>query len=1047
MPDIDIIRLDKDGTVVSVFNPPQRRSHAGQTEADLEEALMKQFQAQGYEYLEIHQNEQLVENLRRQLEKLNESVLLDRAGRSGFSDSEWKALFSQHLANPQKTKLDKVKLIQEDPRITIILDNGNPANIRLFEKVRWQENTLQVIHQYAENSGLARNRYDVTILVNGFPMVHIELKKRSVPIRQAFEQIHRYEKESFWAGSGLFGYVHIFVISDGTETKYFSSTTKPDNKATSFDLTSHWADARNTPILDIEDFTSTFLAANTIRQILAKFCVVTTDGNLLVMRPYQITAVQRILNKILIAENQNWKEAAPKPGQEPVPLGGYVWHATGSGKTLTSFKTAQLASVSSLGIAKVLFVVDRKDLDTQTMQEYNRFEENCVAATNNVSRLDDQLSNRTVKIGSKSVDFAQQRIVVTTIQKLARFLKKFPTHPIYDQPVVIIFDECHRSQFGEMHAAIKKRFKRKCLFGFTGTPIFPENAEYTVDQTPITTPGLFGVQLHAYTLVDSIRDRNTLKFMVDLYDSMKAKQNIKDETVPTIDHRAALEAPERLLSVTRYIFTHYGRKTQGGRYNAILTASSIPMAIRYYETIQAHMDEFSQYMADHPEDFDAAFAKDHKDKKLKVAIIYSQTHLEAKEVIVERGRIEEEDPEGTDGLDEAEKSSLAKAIQDYNATFNCAFDTDGKFQNYYNNVAERMKKRELDLLIVVNMFLTGFDAKCLNTLFCDRLLQTHGLIQAFSRTNRVYDQGKTYGSIVCFLNIQQQIDEAFALFGCSEGQEIALLRSYRDYMDGYTDREGKQYPGYLALAKELTDTYPIGTVMQTDQEKRAFILLFNQILKLQNILESFDAFEAEDPLHGLLQDYKSIYQNLHDEFKSEKQTGKNINDDIQFEMELMARTFINVDYLLQLIAKLRPGSPLNAQDPILYNAILSAINATPEFHSKKKLIEGFMNCVTVQGTPVDEEHWINFVGGYMSRNLDKIIQDEGLQAAPTRTFMERAMKARDMSQFDIKFSEMYRDNVNPFLLPPDQHYEFGEKKEHIRSKLVKFMEMYDGYTL
>ena len=776
-----VVAASNESTVVTEYEPQSKRSDAYQSEAALEQAFIKMLEEQGYAYLPIHDNADLVANLRRQLEILNHYT---------FTDKEWDNFFKDKIANANDGIKEKTRRIQEDNIQNLTREDGSTVNITLLDKKNIHNNRLQVINQYVENSGNYNNRYDVTILVNGLPLVHVELKRRGVPIKEAFNQINRYQRDSFWAGSGLYEYVQIFVISNGTNTKYYSnstrynaikdakhSKTKKEKTSNSFEFTSFWADANNRVIPDLIDFTKTFFAKHTILNILTKYCVFTSESMLMVMRPYQITATERILNRIEIANN--YKKYGSIAG------GGYIWHTTGSGKTLTSFKTARLASNLPY-IDKVLFVVDRKDLDYQTMKEYDRFEK---GAAN---------SNTSTAVLKRQLEDDNCRIIITTIQKLSTFVNKNKGHEVYQKHIVIIFDECHRSQFGDMHTAIVKNFKKYHIFGFTGTPIFAANTGAVRNPKMFTTEQTFGDQLHTYTIVDAINDKNVLPFRVDYIKTMDVEPDIDDKDVWDIDREKAFMAPERIELVTKYILEHFDQKTYRGDksyafnvltnisevasakngaveeikqkqrvsgFNSIFAVASVPMAKLYYA-------EFKRQMEADPT------------KKLRIATIYSYGANEEET----DGILDEENPEDTSALDQSSRDFLEAAIRDYNEMFHTNYSTDGdKFQNYYKDVSLRMKNKELDMLIVINMFLTGFDATTLNTLWVDKNLKMHGLIQAFSRTNRILNSIKTFGNIVCFRNLQRRVDDAISLFGDKNASGIVLLKSFKDYYYGYTD--------------------------------------------------------------------------------------------------------------------------------------------------------------------------------------------------------------------------------------------------------------------
>ena len=844
MPYFNIVAQSSESTVVTEYKPQSKRSEAYQSEADLEKEFIRLLCELGYERLTVHKEADLIANLRTQLEKLNNYR---------FTDGEWKRFWNEVLANTNSGILEKTRLIQEDYVQVLRRDNGESKNIQLIDKKCIHNNSLQLINQYtvsAEEGAAHDNRYDVTVLVNGLPLIHIELKRRGVPIREAFNQIDRYQRDSFWASGGLYEFVQIFVISNGTNTKYYSNTTrfnhvkdaktqktKKSKTSNSFEFTSFWADANNRIIPDLVDFTKTFFCKHTVLNILTRYCVFTAENMLLVMRPYQIVATERILNRIEIADN--YKKYGTAAG------GGYIWHTTGSGKTLTSFKTAQLATKLDY-IDKVLFVVDRKDLDYQTMKEYDRFEKGAANSNTSTAVLKRQLEDDNAKI------------IITTIQKLATFIKKNAGHSVFDKRVVIIFDECHRSQFGDMHQAITKYFKKYNLFGFTGTPIFAVNAG--VSKSPIrTTEQAFGDQLHAYTIVDAINDKNVLPFRVDYIKTMEAEPDIDDKEVWDINREKAFLAPERIRIVTDYILTHFDKKTYRGDktytfsvlknvsevasasgrqqideikqkqrvsgFNSIFAVSGVDAAKLYYA-------EFQRQMAEHPQ------------RRLKIAVIYSYGANEEET----DGILDEENPEDTSALDRNSRDFLDAAIRDYNEMFRTNYSTDGdKFQNYYKDVSLRMKNKELDLLIVVNMFLTGFDATTLNTLWVDKNLKMHGLIQAYSRTNRILNSIKVFGNIVCFRNLQKRTDDAISLFGDKEAGGIVLMRGYKDYYFGYEDNDGKHHTGYRDMIEELTAKFPLSEERITgEQFQREFIVLFGAILRMRNLLTSFDEFAGNE---------------------------------------------------------------------------------------------------------------------------------------------------------------------------------------------------------
>lgn len=1031
----NIIAQSSESTVVTEYKPQAKRSEAYQSEADLEQEFIRLLCELGYERLTIHKEADLIANLRTQLEKLNNYR---------FTDGEWKRFWDEVLANTNSGILEKTRLIQEDYVQVLRRDNGESKNIQLIDKKCIHNNSLQVINQYAistEEGAAHDNRYDVTVLVNGLPLIHIELKRRGVPIREAFNQIDRYQRDSFWASSGLYEFVQIFVISNGTNTKYYSNTTrfnhikdakaqkaKKSKTSNSFEFTSFWADANNRIIPDLVDFTKTFFCKHTILNILTRYCVFTAENMLLVMRPYQIVATERILNRIEIANN--YKKYGTVAG------GGYIWHTTGSGKTLTSFKTAQLATKLDY-IDKVLFVVDRKDLDYQTMKEYDRFEK---GAAN---------SNTSTAVLKRQLEDDNARIIITTIQKLATFIKKNAGHSVFDKRVVIIFDECHRSQFGDMHQAITKYFKKYNLFGFTGTPIFAVNAGVSNNPTLRTTEQAFGDQLHAYTIVDAINDKNVLPFRVDYIKTMDAEPDIDDKEVWDINREKAFLAPERIRLVTDYILTHFDQKTYRGDktytysvlqniaevasagskqqieeikqkqrvsgFNSIFAVSSVDAAKLYYA-------EFQRQMAENPQ------------KRLKVAVIYSYGANEEET----DGILDEENPEDTSALDQSSRDFLDAAIRDYNGMFHTNYSTDGdKFQNYYKDVSLRMKNKELDLLIVVNMFLTGFDATTMNTLWVDKNLKMHGLIQAYSRTNRILNSIKVFGNIVCFRNLQKRTDDAISLFGDKEAGGIVLMRGYKDYYFGYEDADGKYHPGYQDMIEELTTKFPLTEERITgEQRQKEFIVLFGAILRMRNLLTSFDEFAGSEILSERdFQDYLGRYQDLRDEWKNRKPGGEkeDITDDIVFEIELIKQIEINIDYILLLVQKYHDS---HCDDKEVLITIRKAVDASPELRSKKALIETFIAGINDVSDVMLE--WRTFVAEEKERQLVAIIQEENLKDDETRRFMESSF--RDGS---VKTTGTDIDR----LMPPISRFGGGnraEKKQTIIEKLKGFFDRFFG---
>lgn len=1025
----NIVAATSENTVVTEYTPEPRSADAYQSEAELEKDFISRLTELGYEYLTIHKEDELIANLRTQLERLNGYT---------FTEGEWKRFFTEYIANANEGIVEKTKTIQEDHVKTLKRDDGTSKNITLIDKKNIHNNYLQVLNQYAIDTGKRKNRYDVTVLVNGFPLVHIELKRRGVPIREAFNQIDRYQRDSFWAGSGLFEYVQIFVISNGTNTKYYSNTTrfnavkesgkshKKTKTSNSFEFTSFWADANNKVIPDLVDFTKTFFAKHTILNILTKYCIFTSENLLLVMRPYQIVATERILNRIEIAHN--YKKYGSIAG------GGYIWHTTGSGKTLTSFKSARLAS-NLYYIDKVLFVVDRKDLDYQTMREYDRFEK---GAAN---------SNTSTTVLKRQLEDPDCHIIITTIQKLATFIKKNAQHDVYDKHIVIIFDECHRSQFGDMHQAITKKFKKYHLFGFTGTPIFALNSGTSKNPNLRTTAQAFGDQLHSYTIVDAINDKNVLPFRVDYIQTMDKEEDIEDVKVWDIDREAAYLAPQRISLVTSYILDHFNQKTYRSErtysynvltniaevadtkkrkqvqeirqkqrisgFNSIFAVSSVQAAKLYYE-------EFIKQMTASPE------------KALKIAVIYSYGANEEDP----DGILDEENPEDTSALDSTSRDFLEYAIKQYNSQFNTNYDTSSdKFQSYYKDVSLRMKNKEIDLLIVVNMFLTGFDATTLNTLWVDKNLKMHGLIQAYSRTNRILNSIKKFGNIVCFRALQKRTDAAIALFGDKAAGGIVTMRSFDDYYNGYEDSKGKHIDGYVDLIDKLLTGFPIDEPQIIGEERqKEFISLLGAILRMRNLLVSFDDFNGKELISERdFQDYLGRYQDLRDEWNERRKRGDltNIDDDIVFEIELIKQIEINIDYILMLVQQYHDS---HCMDKEVLITIQKAVDSSPELRSKKDLIENFIAGINEVDDVMNE--WHSYVVQEREKTLQTIITEEKLKSEETRQFIEGAFR-----DGGIKTTGTDIDKI----LPAVSRFGGGNrkaKKETVIEKLKAFFERF-----
>lgn len=1002
----NVVMEMNDSTVVTEYEPVKRKSDSYQSEQALENEFIRMLTEQGYDYIEIHDSESLIKNLRTQLEILNDYK---------FTDSEWDRFFNDSIANNNDGIVEKTRKIQEDNIQVLKKDDGTSKNITLIDKKCIHNNRLQVINQYVENSGNYDNRYDVTVLVNGLPLVHIELKRRGVALKEAFNQINRYQRDSFWAGSGLYEYIQIFVISNGTSTKYYSNTTreshikeqtstrnKSKKTSNSFEFTSYWADSNNKVISDLVDFTRTFFAKHTILNILTKYCVFTSEELLLVMRPYQIVATERILNRIQVATNYK------KMGT--IEAGGYIWHTTGSGKTLTSFKTAQLASKLEY-IDKVLFVVDRKDLDYQTMKEYDRFQK---GAAN---------GNRSTKVLQKQLEDTTSKIIVTTIQKLSEFVKRNKNHPVYQKHLVLIFDECHRSQFGDMHKMIVQNFKNYHLFGFTGTPIFAKNAGKTTNPDFCTTEQAFGEKLHTYTIVDAINDGNVLPFRIDYINTIKAKEGMTDKEVEAINTEEALSSPERVSNVVSYIIEHFDQKTKrnsfydlkGQRvngFNSMFAVASIPMAKKYYLEFKKQLEE--------------------KQKDLTIATIYSYAQNEED---TSDGILDDEGFE-TDLLDKSSREFLDFAIDEYNKKFKTNFSSEGNgFQDYYKDLSDKVKHREIDLLIVVNMFLTGFDATTLNTLWVDKNLKQHGLIQAYSRTNRILNSVKTYGNIVCFRNLQEVTNDAIALFGDKNATGIVLLKSYEDYYYGYEDENGKKQIGYEERIAMLLQKYPIGVQIIGEKAEKDFIVSIGNILRLRNILSSFDKFAGNEILSERdFQDYTGMYVDLYQKYKQKDDGEKeSIKDDIVFEMELVKQVEVNIDYILMLVAKYHQS---NCEDKEILGTIDKAIKSSLALRSKKELIDGFISKINADTNVMDD--WGKFVKEQKEIDLKKIINDENLNEEETRKFLDNAFRDGQVKTNGTDIEK---------ILPPMRRFGGGnraEKKENIIVKVKKFFEKYFG---
>ena len=1013
---LNIITENNCSTVVAEYSGLKRKDTSYQSEAQLEKEFIDTLVEEGYEFLTFSAEDELKLNLRHKLEELNHYT---------FDNDEWDNFFIKEIANKNQGIKEKTFIIQKDEIKVLKHSDGSTTNIRLIDKDNIHNNKLQVINQYV-NNGNRDNRYDVTILVNGLPLVHIELKKRGKTLREAFNQIDRYQRESFWANSGLYEYVQVFVISNGTYTKYYSNTTrdlhlknKKENikSSNTFEFTSYWADQKNVNIMDLIDFAKNFCSKHTLLNILTKYCVFTSNEELMVMRPYQIVATEKILNKIEIAHNYKWYGG--------IQSGGYIWHTTGSGKTLTSFKTAQLAT-SLEYIDKVLFVVDRKDLDYQTMKEYDNFQKD---AAN---------SNTSTKVLERQLNDPNARIIITTIQKLTSFVKKNDVNDIYNREVVFIFDECHRSQFGDMHKLIVKKFNKYYLFGFTGTPIFKENATShggllkTTDQT-------FGEKLHTYTIVDAIKDKNVLPFKYDYVGKVDVRDDVKDEKVYAIDEEKAFDNDMRIQLITDYIIKNFDIKTKTGNYlfktidnvdeiakdnkkkevkvvrslngfNSIFAVANINMAKKYYEAFK------------------------HQPNDLKIALIYSFGVNDA----IDDGLFDE-NSESTENLSKSDRDFLDAAIDDYNKMFGTNWDTSSdNFQSYYKDVSLRMKNKEIDLLIVANMFLTGFDAKTLNTLWVDKNLKYHGLIQAFSRTNRILNSIKVVGNIVSFRNLEEKLNDALGLFGDKEACGIVLLKSFKDYYEGYTDDKGKEVRGYKSYVEELLSKFPAGVEIIGEQNKKDFIKLYSAILKVTNILSSFDEFSGMELLVPRdVQDYHSMYQDIHDEFINiSKVNAVDITEDLEFEMELIKTIDINIDYILNLVKKYHES---NMQDKELLIKIQKTVSSSPELRNKKDLIEQFIESLNPDSDVYRD--FETFMNAKKKEELDKIIEEENLKSDETYEFIRKSF---DRGNIEENGTDIV--NVLPQMSRFSADNDRTIKKQRVLDKLVEFFDKFFSIT-
>ncbi|KGQ45024.1 type I restriction endonuclease subunit R [Gallibacterium anatis] len=999
--------------ILDKYEKIEQPSHY-QSEADLEREFIADLVQQGYEFRQdLTTNDKLLANVREQLQRLNDVR---------FSDEEWVRFVAEYLDPPAETLIDKTRKIHHDYIYDFVFDDGRIQNIYLVDKKNIQRNRLQVIQQF-EQTGTHANRYDVTVLVNGLPLVQIELKKRGVAIREAFNQVHRYSKESFNTENSLFKYLQIFVISNGTDTRYFANTTKRDKN--SFDFTMNWARSDNMPIKDLKDFTATFFQKNTLLNVLLHYSVFDVSDTLLIMRPYQIAATERILWKIKSTyENKNWS----KPES-----GGFIWHTTGSGKTLTSFKAARLATELPF-IDKVFFVVDRKDLDYQTMKEYQRFSPDSVNGSESTAGL------------KRNIERDDNKIIVTTIQKLNNLIKSEENLELYQKRVVFIFDECHRSQFGKAQKNLKKNFKKFCQFGFTGTPIFPENALGSE-----TTASVFGRELHSYVITDAIRDEKVLKFKVDYNDvrpqfkSLEQEQNL--EKLSALENKQALLHPQRLREIAQYILRNFKQKTHrlnasGKGFNAMFAVNSVDAAKLYYEI-------FKDLQKDSP-------------NPLKIATIFS---FAANEEQNAKGDIADESFEPT-AMDSSAKEFLQAAINDYNAYFQTNYSVESKaFQNYYRDLAKRVKNQEIDLLIVVGMFLTGFDAPCLNTLFVDKNLRYHGLIQAYSRTNRIFDDVKKFGNIVTFRDLEQATIDALTLFGNANTRNIVLERSYQDYMNGYVNSSGEFVRGYQDIVRELQRKFPDPAAIEKEEDKKAFVKLFGEYLRIDNVLQNYDEYadlinenlaeittakeengtysgtEQLSILSGQhLQNYLSTYNDIRDWLRRDRKGEEQSTidwDDVIFEVDLLKSQEINLDYILELIFE--QNKKLNNKEALI-EEIRRTIRASVGNRAKESLIVDFINQTDLNeiGDKVSIiEAFFKFAQIEQEKEANALITDESLNKDAAKRYIAISLKRGYASENGTELNETL-----PKLSPLNPAYR--TKKQTVFEKIVAFIEKFKG---
>lgn len=1021
------IAESKNFIVLDKYTKKWQANESYQSEGDLEQDLIQDLRNQGYEYLPgRNTSETMLANVREQLQILNNMM---------FSDSEWRRFVETYLDKPSDNIVDKTRKIHDDYIHDFVFDDGRIQNIYVLDKKNIARNKVQVIKQF-EQTGSYANRYDVTILVNGLPLVQIELKKRGVAIREAFNQVHRYSKESFNHEHSLYKYLQLFVISNGTDTRYFANTTQRNKN--SFDFTMNWAKADNSLIKDLKDFTATFFQKNTLLNVLLHYSVFDVSNTLLVMRPYQIAATERILWKINSSyAAKNWSNTES---------GGFIWHTTGSGKTLTSFKAARMATELDF-IDKVFFVVDRKDLDYQTMKEYQRFSPDSVNGSDSTAGL------------KRNLDKDDNKIIVTTIQKLNNLMKNEGDLPIYNRQVVFIFDECHRSQFGEAQRNLKKRFKKFYQFGFTGTPIFPQNA-LGAD----TTASVFGRELHSYVITDAIRDEKVLKFKVDYNDvrpQFKAIETEQDEKkLNAAENKHALLHPERIREISQYILNHFRQKTHrlqaGGRgFNAMFAVSSVDAAKLYYESLNKLQKQ--------------------SDKPLKVATIFSFAANEEQDAV---GDILDESFD-VSAMNSSAKEFLNAAIADYNAFFKTNFSVDSNgFQNYYRDLAKRVKSKEIDLLIVVGMFLTGFDAPTLNTLFVDKNLRYHGLMQAYSRTNRIYDATKTFGNIVTFRDQEQATIDAITLFGDKNTKNVVLEKSYKEYMDGFTDVvTGEARRGFMDVVTELEQRFPNPDDIIKEADKKAFAKLFGEYLRVENVLQNYDEFSSLKALQSVdmsdaeaveffkaqhyltdenlaelqtirmpgerkIQDYRSTYNDIRDWLRREKSAAEKEKstidwDDVVFEVDLLKSQEINLDYILELIFE---HNKKNKSKAGLIDEVRRLIRASLGNRAKESLIVDFIN-----QTNLDEisdkasiiDAFFTFAQVEQQREAQELISNESLNEEAAKRYITTSLKREFASDNGTELNELL-----PKMSPLNPQY--LTKKQSVFQKIAMFVEKFKG---